>query len=237
MGGLSLILEGLNSSDVRLQENCAFVLGSAVARYTPDSSLHLWIPLGRSYTHLITLIVLCLLCSNPVVQVQAMEGGALQTLLTTLATTQPLNVKKKVPYSPPYWTHSPETEHWFLHIHAFRSCLRWPASCVTSPTHRATSCHVAGCRFCQSSSGKMLGECWEHGLSPCCMIWSVRRYNTWYTGSYCGKSLILTSRFIPQLRWKLCSFFLSYCNLYGKSAELVKFLLFRWFSNRLDYLD
>lgn len=65
MGGLSLILEGLNSSDVRLQENCAFVLGSAVA-------------------------------SNPMVQVQAMEGGALQTLLTTLANTQPLNVKKKV---------------------------------------------------------------------------------------------------------------------------------------------
>ncbi|MEQ2287057.1 hypothetical protein AMECASPLE_008593 [Ameca splendens] len=65
MGGLSLILEGLNSSDVRLQENSAFVLGSAVS-------------------------------SNPVVQVQAVEGGALQTLLATLATTQPLNVKKKV---------------------------------------------------------------------------------------------------------------------------------------------
>ncbi|XP_008417956.2 LOW QUALITY PROTEIN: nucleotide exchange factor SIL1 [Poecilia reticulata] len=65
MGGLSFILQGLNSSDVRLQENSALVLGSAVA-------------------------------SNPVVQVQAVEGGALQTLLTTLATTQPLNVKKKV---------------------------------------------------------------------------------------------------------------------------------------------
>uniref|UniRef100_A0A087XW25 Nucleotide exchange factor SIL1 n=1 Tax=Poecilia formosa TaxID=48698 RepID=A0A087XW25_POEFO len=65
MGGLSFILQGMNSSDVRLQENSALVLGSAVA-------------------------------SNPVVQVQAVEGGALQTLLTTLATTQPLNVKKKV---------------------------------------------------------------------------------------------------------------------------------------------
>ncbi|XP_032410438.1 nucleotide exchange factor SIL1 [Xiphophorus hellerii] len=65
MGGLSFVLQGLNSSDVRFQENSALVLGSAVA-------------------------------SNPVVQVQAVEGGALQTLLTTLATTQPLNVKKKV---------------------------------------------------------------------------------------------------------------------------------------------
>ncbi|PWA32495.1 hypothetical protein CCH79_00016670, partial [Gambusia affinis] len=68
MGGLSFILQGLNSSDVRFQENSALVLGSAVA-------------------------------SNPVVQVQAVEAGALQTLLTTLATTQPLNVKKKVLYA------------------------------------------------------------------------------------------------------------------------------------------
>ncbi|XP_043983046.1 nucleotide exchange factor SIL1 isoform X2 [Gambusia affinis] len=68
MGGLSFILQGLNSSAVRFQENSALVLGSAVA-------------------------------SNPVVQVQAVEAGALQTLLTTLATTQPLNVKKKVLYA------------------------------------------------------------------------------------------------------------------------------------------
>ncbi|XP_051276717.1 nucleotide exchange factor SIL1 [Dicentrarchus labrax] len=65
MGGLQLILRGLNSSDFRLQESSAFVLGSAVA-------------------------------SNPVVQVKAVESGALQTLLTILATTQPLRVKKKV---------------------------------------------------------------------------------------------------------------------------------------------
>lgn len=32
MGGLHLILQGLNSSDVRVQENSAFVLGSALAR-------------------------------------------------------------------------------------------------------------------------------------------------------------------------------------------------------------
>ncbi|XP_068451824.1 nucleotide exchange factor SIL1 isoform X2 [Clinocottus analis] len=65
MGGLQLILEGLNSTDIRLQESSAFVLGSAVS-------------------------------SNPVVQVKAVESGALQTLLTVLATAQPLRVKKKV---------------------------------------------------------------------------------------------------------------------------------------------
>ncbi|XP_004073645.1 nucleotide exchange factor SIL1 [Oryzias latipes] len=65
MGGLQLILDGLNSSDFRLQESSAFVLGSALS-------------------------------SNPVVQVKAVENGALQTLLTTLATVQPVSVKKKV---------------------------------------------------------------------------------------------------------------------------------------------
>ncbi|TKS71994.1 Nucleotide exchange factor SIL1 [Collichthys lucidus] len=65
MGGLQNILQGLNSSDFRIQERCAFVLGSALS-------------------------------SNPVVQVKAAESGALQTLLTMLATTQPLQVKKKV---------------------------------------------------------------------------------------------------------------------------------------------
>ncbi|XP_072252385.1 nucleotide exchange factor SIL1 isoform X2 [Leuresthes tenuis] len=65
MGGLQFILEGLNSSDIRLQESSAFVLGSALA-------------------------------SNPAVQVRAVESGALQTLLTTLANVQSFGVKKKV---------------------------------------------------------------------------------------------------------------------------------------------
>ncbi|XP_068570281.1 nucleotide exchange factor SIL1 [Cebidichthys violaceus] len=65
MGGLQLIVGSLNSTDFRLQESSAFVLGSAVS-------------------------------SNPVVQVKAVESGALQTLLTILATAQPLGVKKKV---------------------------------------------------------------------------------------------------------------------------------------------
>ncbi|XP_045887615.1 nucleotide exchange factor SIL1 [Micropterus dolomieu] len=65
LGGLQFMLEGLNSSDFRLQESSAFVLGSALA-------------------------------SNPVVQVKAVESGALQMLLTTLATAQPFQVKKKV---------------------------------------------------------------------------------------------------------------------------------------------
>ncbi|XP_030002260.1 nucleotide exchange factor SIL1 [Sphaeramia orbicularis] len=65
MGGLGFIVEGLNSSDSRIQESSAFVLGSALS-------------------------------SNPAVQVKALESGALQTLLTILATSQPLAVKKKV---------------------------------------------------------------------------------------------------------------------------------------------
>ncbi|XP_077957594.1 nucleotide exchange factor SIL1 isoform X2 [Gasterosteus aculeatus] len=64
MGGLQLVVEGLNSTDFRLQESSAFVLGSAVS-------------------------------SNPMVQVKAVESGALQTLLTIMATAQPLRVKKK----------------------------------------------------------------------------------------------------------------------------------------------
>ncbi|KAM7417075.1 hypothetical protein PAMA_016942 [Pampus argenteus] len=65
IGGLQFILEGLNSSDFRLQESSAHVLGSALS-------------------------------SNPVVQVKAVESGALQTLLTALATAQAHSVKKKV---------------------------------------------------------------------------------------------------------------------------------------------
>lgn len=65
MGGLVLILDGLNSTDSRLQESSAFVLGSALA-------------------------------SNPSVQVKAVESGALQTLLTILATTPHFSVQKKV---------------------------------------------------------------------------------------------------------------------------------------------
>lgn len=64
MGGLQLILGGLNSSDYRLQDRSAFVLGSALA-------------------------------SNPAVQVEVVERGGLQKLLTLLATPRPLSVKKK----------------------------------------------------------------------------------------------------------------------------------------------
>ncbi|CAL8264310.1 unnamed protein product [Lota lota] len=64
MGGLQLLLGGLNSSDFRLQDSSAFVLGSALA-------------------------------SNPAVQVEAVERGGLQKLLTLLGTQRPLSVKKK----------------------------------------------------------------------------------------------------------------------------------------------
>ncbi|KAJ8281753.1 hypothetical protein COCON_G00042720 [Conger conger] len=65
MGGLRLVIDALNSTDLRLQESAAFVLGSAVS-------------------------------SNPHVQVEAVEGGALQQLLTLLATERPMGVKKKL---------------------------------------------------------------------------------------------------------------------------------------------
>ncbi|KAF3693523.1 Nucleotide exchange factor SIL1 Precursor [Channa argus] len=84
MGGLQFILEGLNSSDFKLQETSAFVLGSALA-------------------------------SNPVVQVKAVESGALQTLLMVLATAQPLHVKKKVLFAvASLLRHFPYAQHYFL---------------------------------------------------------------------------------------------------------------------------
>ncbi|KAA0709488.1 Nucleotide exchange factor SIL1 [Triplophysa tibetana] len=64
MGGMQLVIQALNSTDIRLQEIAAFVLGSAVS-------------------------------SNPSVQVHAVEGGALQKLLTLLATQRSMTVKKK----------------------------------------------------------------------------------------------------------------------------------------------
>ncbi|MEQ2187882.1 hypothetical protein GOODEAATRI_009293 [Goodea atripinnis] len=69
MGGLSLILEGLNSSDVRLQENSAFVLGSAVSRYT------------RDWVHVCVLFAMaCLLRHFPYAQRHFLSNGGLQIL-------------------------------------------------------------------------------------------------------------------------------------------------------------
>ncbi|KFV48908.1 Nucleotide exchange factor SIL1, partial [Gavia stellata] len=65
MGGLRLVIDGLNSTEATLKEHAAFVLGAALS-------------------------------SNPKVQIEAIEGGALQKLLVILATEQPLAVKKKV---------------------------------------------------------------------------------------------------------------------------------------------
>nr|XP_013033891.2 nucleotide exchange factor SIL1 isoform X2 [Anser cygnoides] len=64
MGGLQLVIEGLNSTEPVLKEHAAFVLGAALS-------------------------------SNPKVQIEAIEGGALQKLLVILATEQPQAVKKK----------------------------------------------------------------------------------------------------------------------------------------------
>ncbi|XP_014745103.1 PREDICTED: nucleotide exchange factor SIL1 [Sturnus vulgaris] len=64
LGGLQLVIEGLNNSEASLKEHAAFVLGAALS-------------------------------SNPKVQIEAIEGGALQKLLVILATEQPLAVRKK----------------------------------------------------------------------------------------------------------------------------------------------
>ncbi|XP_036425063.1 nucleotide exchange factor SIL1 [Colossoma macropomum] len=64
MGGMKLVTDALNNTDVRLKESAAFVLGSAIS-------------------------------SNPSVQVEALESGALQKLLNLLATPHPVSVKKK----------------------------------------------------------------------------------------------------------------------------------------------
>ncbi|XP_065411951.1 nucleotide exchange factor SIL1 isoform X2 [Chrysemys picta bellii] len=65
LGGLQLVINGLNSTEPVLKEHAAFVLGAALS-------------------------------SNPKVQVEAIEGGALQKLMVILATEQPLSVKKKM---------------------------------------------------------------------------------------------------------------------------------------------
>ncbi|XP_070541506.1 nucleotide exchange factor SIL1-like [Ptychodera flava] len=68
LGGLELIIKGLNDTEEVIRRDCAFVLGSAVQ-------------------------------SNPAVQVQALEGGALQLLLRLMSTHQTVAVKKKALYA------------------------------------------------------------------------------------------------------------------------------------------
>ncbi|RMB93055.1 hypothetical protein DUI87_30561 [Hirundo rustica rustica] len=170
MGGLQLVIEGLNSSEASLKEHAAFVLGAALSRFieTGDYSSMQTVPwafhqiaanlscfealqvfeqgderkqqLTGNYLFLKKLLVTvnyllfpqvswvsslqgsqwvlgsqwllttpssalpaqCCDCkgpgactSNPKVQIEAIEGGALQKLLVILATEQPLAVRKK----------------------------------------------------------------------------------------------------------------------------------------------
>ncbi|GAB5566755.1 nucleotide exchange factor SIL1 isoform X2 [Prionailurus iriomotensis] len=73
-GGLQVVINGLNSTEPLVKEYAAFVLGAAFSRFRAM--------LGNP--------------RNPKVQVEAIEGGALQKLLVILATEQPLTAKKKV---------------------------------------------------------------------------------------------------------------------------------------------
>ncbi|XP_062380065.1 nucleotide exchange factor SIL1 [Sardina pilchardus] len=86
MGGMKLVLNALNGSDLSFQEGAAFVLGSAVS-------------------------------SNPAVQVEAIEGGALQKLLTLLATPRPISVKKKALFAvASLLRHFPHAQSHFLKL-------------------------------------------------------------------------------------------------------------------------
>ncbi|XP_077992621.1 nucleotide exchange factor SIL1-like [Glandiceps talaboti] len=68
LGGLDLIIKGLNDTVDVIRQESAFVLGSAVQ-------------------------------SNPTVQVEAVERGAIQLLLRLMSGNQPIVVKKKVLYA------------------------------------------------------------------------------------------------------------------------------------------
>ncbi|KAM9695642.1 nucleotide exchange factor SIL1 isoform 2-T2 [Trichechus inunguis] len=94
-GGLQVVINALNSTEPLVKEYAAFVLGAAFSR--KNGSRHVTDPAsgpgdsaiaeagpGPSADH------------NPKVQVEAIEGGALQKLLVILATKQPLATKKKV---------------------------------------------------------------------------------------------------------------------------------------------
>ncbi|KAM9695646.1 nucleotide exchange factor SIL1 isoform 6-T6 [Trichechus inunguis] len=94
-GGLQVVINALNSTEPLVKEYAAFVLGAAFSR--KNGSRHVTDPAsgpgdsaiaeagpGPSADH------------NPKVQVEAIEGGALQKLLVILATKQPLATKKKM---------------------------------------------------------------------------------------------------------------------------------------------
>ncbi|XP_051486748.1 nucleotide exchange factor SIL1 isoform X3 [Apus apus] len=122
MGGLQLVIEGLNSTEPALKEHAAFVLGAALSgcdslrgtrsQARPGAGLPLWTRVTPGHLNPASRALLTLIffinkfwsenwgggkgrASNPRVQIEAIEGGALQKLLVILATEQPLAVKKK----------------------------------------------------------------------------------------------------------------------------------------------
>lgn len=129
-------------------------------------------------TQCVSIIISSLLsCSNSVVQVKAVESGALQTLLTLLATTHPLRVRKKVLAHIPMYcgegeytnTYSSALMSSVCDCRSARFSLQWPPSYATSPMHNITSCHMEGCRSYRSCSGRMKAGFCVHALLPCCM--------------------------------------------------------------------
>ncbi|KAH0621913.1 hypothetical protein JD844_023657 [Phrynosoma platyrhinos] len=88
LGGLQLLINGLNSTEPLMKEYVSFVLGAALSR----KRLLFWAYLLGLSTMRFNLAETR---SNPRVQVAAIEGGTLQKLLVILATDQSLAVKKK----------------------------------------------------------------------------------------------------------------------------------------------
>ncbi|KAJ7411659.1 Nucleotide exchange factor SIL1 [Willisornis vidua] len=95
MGGLRLVIEGLNSTEAALKEHAAFVLGAALSRFIERGDYSSMKTIPQAFHQIAANLTPLRLSSNPKVQIEAIEGGALQKLLVILATEQPLAVRKK----------------------------------------------------------------------------------------------------------------------------------------------
>ncbi|KYO39220.1 nucleotide exchange factor SIL1 isoform B [Alligator mississippiensis] len=93
LGGLQLMINALNSTEAVMKEHAAFVLGAALSRLPPSVCSEKEGCLSWIWAYLKPPVEESE--SNPKVQIEAIEGGALQKLLVILATEQPLAVKKK----------------------------------------------------------------------------------------------------------------------------------------------
>lgn len=108
---------------------------------------------------------MCFFCSNPKVQIEAIEGGALQKLLVIVATEQPQAVKKKVsrqgsPLGKAIWDAALyRVSHLIIAHESMRPVLHplWG--------HLMTPCPPAWCWWPGHSSVALMGWCQRCGLT------------------------------------------------------------------------